>query len=139
MKFEAIYRFVLTFFHDWSFSWCTQNCKSMSCSEERFKIRLQQLSSNLPVIKYLKKYLKNVCIKDCLPFLVTITFITYSLNFGNNILYLMPYLYSGRSGGLRRGSKKHPVVVCFPVNSTKAGISPQKHLAFSFNTFAKLV
>ena len=111
----------------------------MFCSEERFKITLQQLSFNLPIIKYLKKYLKNVCIKDCLPFLVTITFITYSLNLGNNILHLMPHLYSGRNGGLRSRSKKHPVAVCFPVNSAKAGISRQKHLAFSFNTFAKLV
>ena len=38
-----------------------------------------------------KKNLKNLCIKDCIPFSITTTlFITYSLDLDNNILHLMP-------------------------------------------------
>ena len=36
-------------------------------------------------------YLKNLCLTDYIPFLITITIsITYSLDLGNNILHLMP-------------------------------------------------
>ena len=39
----------------------------------------------------LKKYLKNLCIRDYILFSVTIILsITYSLDLGNNILHLMP-------------------------------------------------
>ena len=38
----------------------------------------------------LKKYLKNLCIKDFTPFSITIPlFITYSLDLDNNILHSM--------------------------------------------------
>ena len=50
-------------------------------------------SSFCPISLYqtLKKCLKNLCINDCIPISITITlFITYSLDLGNNILYLMP-------------------------------------------------
>ena len=40
-----------------------------------------------------KKYLKNVCIKDCIPFsIIIIISITYSLDSDNNILHRKPYL-----------------------------------------------
>ena len=43
------------------------------------------------LLKILKKYLKNLCIKDCIHFSITITiFTTYSLDSENNILYLIP-------------------------------------------------
>ena len=39
----------------------------------------------------LKKYLKNLCIRDYIPFPITIILsITYSLDLENNILHLMP-------------------------------------------------
>ena len=41
--------------------------------------------------KLLKKYLKNLFIRDCIPFLITkILSMTYSSDSGNNILHLMP-------------------------------------------------
>ena len=44
-----------------------------------------------PCYQILKKYLKTLCIKNCIPFSVTITLsIAYSLDSGNNILHLMP-------------------------------------------------
>ena len=43
-----------------------------------------------PCYQILKKYLKNLCIKDFIPFSITTLFITYSLDLDNNILHLMP-------------------------------------------------
>ena len=41
-----------------------------------------------PCYQILKRYLKNLCIKDCIPFSITTTlFITYSLYLDNNILH----------------------------------------------------
>ena len=34
--------------------------------------------------------LKNLCIHDCIPFSITITGVTYSLDSDKNILHLMP-------------------------------------------------
>ena len=48
-------------------------------------------SLSFPCYQILKKYFKNLCIKDCIPFSITTTlFITYSLDLGNSILHLMP-------------------------------------------------
>ena len=41
----------------------------------------------ISLLSNIEKYLKNLCIKDCIPFLITATlFITYSLDLNNNIL-----------------------------------------------------
>ena len=45
----------------------------------------------ISLLSNIEKILENLCIKDCIPFSITITiFITYSLDLGNNILHLMP-------------------------------------------------
>ena len=45
----------------------------------------------ISLLSNIEKNLKNVCIKDCIPFSITTTlFITYSLDLDNNILHLMP-------------------------------------------------
>ena len=52
-------------------------------------------SSYRPISRYhiLKKYLKNLCIRDCIPFSIRIILsMTYNLDSDNNILYLMPQL-----------------------------------------------
>ena len=47
--------------------------------------------SNYHPISLLKKYLKNLCIADYVPSLITIILsMTYSLHSDNNILHLMP-------------------------------------------------
>ena len=44
-----------------------------------------------PCFQMLKKYLKDLCIRDCIPSLITIIlYKTYSLDSDNNILHLMP-------------------------------------------------
>ena len=44
-----------------------------------------------PSYQILKKYLKNLCIRDCMPSLITIILsMTYSLDSDNNILHPMP-------------------------------------------------
>ena len=49
----------------------------------------------IPLYQILKKYLKNLCIRDCIPSLITIILsMTYSLDLDNNILHLMRiYIY----------------------------------------------
>ena len=43
------------------------------------------------LLSNIEKYLKKLCIKDCIPFSVTITlFVTYSLDLDNNIIHLRP-------------------------------------------------
>ena len=44
-----------------------------------------------PFYQILKKYLKNLCIRDCIPSLITIILsVTHSFNSDNNILHIMP-------------------------------------------------
>ena len=44
-----------------------------------------------PCYQILEKHLKNLCIRDCIPFLITkILSTTYSLDSDNNILHLTP-------------------------------------------------
>ena len=44
-----------------------------------------------PCYQILKKYLKNLCIRDCIPSLITkILYMTYSFDSDNNILHLRP-------------------------------------------------
>ena len=44
----------------------------------------------ISLYQILKKYLKSLCMKDCISSVITIILsITYSLNSGNNILLLM--------------------------------------------------
>ena len=45
----------------------------------------------ISLLSNIEKYLKNLCIRDCIPSLITIIlFMTYSLDSDNNILHLMP-------------------------------------------------
>ena len=45
----------------------------------------------ISLLSNIEKYLKNLCVKDCIPFSITTTlFIIYSLDLDNNILHLMP-------------------------------------------------
>ena len=45
--------------------------------------------AQFPCYQILKKYLKSLCIRDCIPFLIRILSITYSLDSDNNIPHLM--------------------------------------------------
>ena len=40
----------------------------------------------ISLLSYIEKILKNVCIRDCIPSLITIISMTYSLDSDNNIL-----------------------------------------------------
>ena len=44
----------------------------------------------ISLLSNIEKYLKNSCIRDYIPFSITIISITYSLDLDNNILHLMP-------------------------------------------------
>ena len=47
-------------------------------------------NQNYPCYQILKNFLKNVCIRGCIPFLIRIMLsITYSFDSGNSILHLM--------------------------------------------------
>ena len=42
-----------------------------------------------PCYQILKKYLKSLCIRNCIPFLIMLS-LTYSLDSGNGIIHLIP-------------------------------------------------
>ena len=42
-----------------------------------------------PCYQILKKYLKSLCIRTCIPFLIMLS-LTYSLDSGNSIIHLIP-------------------------------------------------